>query len=95
MAYDVQIQCINKIPRADPYYAITHVGGVSHDNTRWKLPLEDAIAGIKADKWRFWTVADHKPVWVKIGMSAKGHEYLRTETDGDLPNNLLRLPECP
>ncbi len=95
MAYNVQIQCIKKSPQVDPARAITHVGGVGNNNTRWRLPLQDAIAGIKADKWRFWAVADHKSVWVKIAMSAKGQEYLKTEKDGDLPISLLSLPECP
>lgn len=24
-----------------------------------------------------------------------GNKYLKTEADGDAPNNLLNLPECP
>ncbi|MGO7416641.1 DUF3892 domain-containing protein [Rhizobium ruizarguesonis] len=27
--------------------------------------------------------------------SAAGNKYLKTTADGDQPNNLLSLPECP
>ncbi|MBL9044713.1 MAG: DUF3892 domain-containing protein [Myxococcales bacterium] len=33
-------------------------------------------------------------VAVVIARSASGHEYLKTEPDGELTNNLLALPEC-
>ena len=32
---------------------------------------------------------------VIIAKSQFGHEYLKTVADGELPNNLLNLPECP
>jgi Protein of unknown function (DUF3892) len=95
MAQDVQIKCINKSDRMNPHERIKHVGGQNADGTRWKLSLDDAIAGIKNDRWRFWTIANGKSVWVVIAKSAAGNEYLKTEADGDQPNNLLALPECP
>lgn len=94
MAQNVQIQCINKNPRNDIYKRITHVGGIINGKT-WKLTLDAAIAGVKNDKWRFWTVANGESVWVEVAKSRFGNEYLKTEADGDEPNNLLSLPECP
>jgi hypothetical protein len=32
---------------------------------------------------------------VIIVRSRYGHEYLKTAADGEQPDNLLRLPECP
>lgn len=95
MAQDVQISCINKIPRNDPYNRITHVGGINPNGTRWKLTLAEAISGIKSGKWRFFVMVNGRKVWVVIARSAAGNEYLKTEADGDEPNNLLSLPECP
>lgn len=95
MAQNVQIQCINKTDRMNPHERIKNIGGLNPDGTNWKLTLEKAIEGIKADKWKFWTIANGKSVWVVIAKSAQGNEYLKTEADGDHPNNLLSLPECP
>jgi len=94
MAQDVQITCINKTNRMDAHERIHSVGGINPDGTRWKLAEDDAIAGIKVGKWRFWTSAGGKSVWVIVAHTSSGHEYLKTEADGFQPNNLLSLPEC-
>ena len=95
MTDSVQIQCINKTNRQNPHERIQNVGGVNTDGTRWKLSEQAAIAGIKEGKWRFWTSGGGKSVWVVIAKTAQGHEYLKTEPDGVVPDNLLALPECP
>lgn len=93
-AITVQVQCINKTNRMSPHERIHRIGGI-HDGSRWNLPVDEAIAGIKADKWRFWTTTPQgKSVWVIIAVH-EGREYLKTEADGVHPNNLLALPECP
>jgi len=95
MAQNVQIQCINKTPRMDPHERIASVGGVNPDGGRWKLTLAEAIAGIEQGKWQFYVSVQGNSVWVVIAKSAAGHKYLKTQNDGDQPNNLLSLPECP
>jgi hypothetical protein len=52
------------------------------------------MAGIEADKWRFWTSGGGKSVWVIIATHS-GRKYLKTQPDGITPDNLLALPECP
>jgi len=32
---------------------------------------------------------------VIVSNSAAGNKYLKTQNDGEQPNNLLSLPECP
>jgi hypothetical protein len=92
---DHQVECINKSDRYNPWERITHIGGRNADGTRWKVTQEDAIAGIDNGKWRFWVAANPKSVWVVVGVSRFGHKYLKTEADGEAPDNLLNLPECP
>lgn len=94
MAENIQIQCINKSDRYDPHERILFVGGV-YNGQRWKLSQPDAIAGIESAKWAFFVQVNGRSVWVIVAVSQYGNKYLKTEADGDHPNNLLSLPECP
>lgn len=95
MAENLQIKCINKSDRYNPHERITHVGGATPDGIRWKLTQPAAIADIESGKWRFWVSVGGHSVGVIVATSAAGHKYLKTQNDGEHPNNLLSLPECP
>ena len=95
MAQPVRISCINKTNRSSAHERIENVGGVSGDGSRWKLPESQAIQDIKDDRWSFYV---ERPAGHRVAVviaTRLGHEYLKTEADGEQPDNLLALPECP
>jgi len=94
MAQKVQIHCINKTDRQNPHERIQYVGGVNLDGTRWKMLLSNAIQSIKDNKYSFFVNVAGRPVDVIIARHT-GYEYFKTANDGEQPNNLLSLPECP
>jgi hypothetical protein len=95
MASDHEVLCINKSDRYNPHERITHIGGKNANGTPWRLSQQDAIQGIEDGKWTFYVTKNGKTVRVIVAVSQYGHKYLKTEADGEQPNNLLSLPECP
>lgn len=95
MSQSVEIKCINKTDRFNPYERIKNVGGVNDDKTRWKLTEAEAIAGIENGRWSFFVNRGGSIARVIVAVSRFGHKYLKTVADNEQPDNLLSLPECP
>jgi hypothetical protein len=94
MTATLQVKCINKTDRYNAHERIKNIGGYD-GGQRWKVTETEAIAGIESGKWRFFVHAGGNSVWVVVALSRYGHKYLKTEPDGEQPDNLLSLPECP
>lgn len=90
-----EIRCVNKTDRYDPHERIKNVGGVNADGTRWRITQQEAVSGIESGKWNFYVTRNGRTVDVVVAVSRFGNKYIKTEADGDQPNNLLSLPECP
>lgn len=89
-----QILGINKSDRPNPHERITHVGGRNGDGSAWKITQQEAIAGVESGKWSFYVNRGGRTADVIVAVSRYGHKYLKTEADGEQPDNLLSLPEC-
>lgn len=89
----MQIDCINKEPRLDPYHRIQYVGGPSPDGTRWKKSSSAAIAEIESGRSSFYVSQSGGTVDVVVA-TRLDHKYLKTKADGETPDNLLSLKEC-
>ncbi len=94
MTIEIQITCVSKNDNQNPHERIRSIGGLNIDGSRWKISQDGAIEGIKAGKWKFSTTGGGKLERVVIAVH-NGREYLKTESDGVHPDNLLALPECP
>ena len=57
--------------------------------------MNDAIGKIESGESAFVVQAARRTVSVIVAVSRSGQKYLKTEMDGDQPDTLLRLPECP
>lgn len=91
----LEIECIRKSDRYNPHERILGIGGTNPDGSRWYLTQEDAIRGIESKEWEFFVRVAGRTVKVIVAVSRFGNKYLKTEADGEQPNNLLSLPECP
>lgn len=94
MAERHQITCINKSDRTDPHDRITNVGGTNGDGSRWSLTQVKAIDGTENGTWQFYVSVNGQMVDVIVA-NRNGRKYLKTRNDGEQPNNLLSLRECP
>lgn len=90
---NARVSCINKDDRYDPIERITHIGGVA--DRRWKITQPHAIELIESGEWGFYVNERGQTVWIVVATSRFGNKYLKTKADGEEPNNLLSLPECP
>ncbi|MCA1396912.1 DUF3892 domain-containing protein [Bradyrhizobium sp. BRP56] len=83
------ITCITKLPNhQDRHRRIQAVGG-----SAWRDSEQTAIANVKRDKSAYDVTEQGKTVKV-IVKKHDGREYLKTENDHFLPDNLLSLPDC-
>lgn len=92
----IQVECINKRDRQSAHERIENIGGTNPDGTRWKIGQADAVVRIDTGVASYHVdrpTGDR--VDVVVAVSAAGNKYIKTTADGDQPNNLLSLPECP
>jgi hypothetical protein len=95
VATRVKVECVNKTNRTDPHERIHNIGGRNPDGNRWRLAEAEAIAGIEEGKWSFYVERPIGHTVEVIIATRQSKKYLKTTADGQQPDNLLALPECP
>ncbi|MFF0174176.1 DUF3892 domain-containing protein [Micromonospora profundi] len=88
-----QIEAVARHAAGVPQHRIVAVGGRRADGTPWRMSTEEVIAAIGRHERFFVERPVGDQVQVLVSRTATGRPYLTTEADGDLPNNLLFLPE--
>lgn len=86
---DVQVTCINKENRLNPYEGITHLGGKS-----WWWTRRQVIDSINTRTNSFYTLTPYGKRADIIVVEGPNGQYLRTVADGVWSDNLLSLTEC-
>lgn len=93
MAISIQVSCIKHVNGRDANGHIIGIGGV-HSGKRFYYPEADAIKEIRKGELAFYTSVNGKSAWVIIE-SRNGHDFLKTEADSSVLDNLLSLENCP
>jgi hypothetical protein len=86
---DIQLTCINKMPRDNPHEGITHVGSGS---AKWAR--SEVIVWIERRIHTYYTHVGGMRADVRVVIGPNG-KYLRTYANGIWNDNLLALPDCP
>lgn len=79
---------------ADPDRRLEGLGGPNGSGANWYHDIDYLIAGIEQRLYDLWTVDQQgNSVWVEV-KERNERKYLKTQSDGVEPNNLLALPRC-
>jgi hypothetical protein len=91
----LRVDCINKTDRRSAHERIHALGGPHPNGGRWKESQAGVIRAIEngTDSFYVERPPSHR-VMLVVAISQWGNNYVKTETDGEQPDNLLSLPEC-
>lgn len=86
-----QVMCTDKGLYGDN---ISGLGGIDAGQ-RWKRTEQQAVLEIESRTESYFVERPGYPRVNVVVSSRNGVKYLKTEADGEKPNNLLSLPNCP
>jgi hypothetical protein len=94
---NVEIKCVSKSDRQNADERILSIGGSpGATTTHWTRSQQQAIEDIESGGTAYYVgVPGAASVWVVVAVSRFGNKYIKTTSDGEHPDNLLSLPECP
>ncbi|AKT40070.1 DUF3892 domain-containing protein [Chondromyces crocatus] len=93
MANERRVDCVITSGQTEAHQRILAIGG-EYQGSRWQDTQQEAIANIETGRKSYYVKEPGGPrVEVVVG-SRNGKKYLKTENDGEQPNNLLSLREC-
>lgn len=90
-----EIKWTTKSDRMAPHERILEIGVATMDGKCRRIPHAQAVE----DQWNgvslFNVAINGIMVGVKVETTPDGHRYLKSMDDGDQPDSLLALPDCP
>ncbi len=90
-----EVLYVDKSSNSNPHERIIHIGGINALGNVWKLSQQQAIIGLESGTWEYFLKKPGKILDIIIAQSNAGDKYLKTEEDGEQPDNLLLLPGFP
>ena len=90
----IRIDCVTRTDRVSPYHRIRAVGGLASDGLRWRLSEEAVVAAIENERATFFVESSAGDRLEIVKAEGLGKKYLKTESDGEMPDRLLALPDC-
>lgn len=94
MAILLKVKWIDRCDASSAHQRINHIGG-SEGKFQWKHTNTQAILFIEDEQFDYYVEMNARAVKLKVGRTADGHKFLKTEADGDEPQHLLNLPGFP
>ncbi|HTI70730.1 MAG TPA: DUF3892 domain-containing protein [Candidatus Limnocylindria bacterium] len=94
MSDGLRIMCINRTARAEAHQRIRNVGGFDN-GSRWCVSQAWAVAAMESRGYKFFVFVKGRAVRVITHTTPDGKKYLKTDLDGEQPETLLQLSECP
>jgi hypothetical protein len=89
-----RVSCVDKLGiYCNAHERIQNIGG-EVIGVIWKVSQETAIRQIESKTHEYYVALQRRSAEVIVA-SHNGKKYLTTETDNDIPENLLALPEYP
>lgn len=95
MTHSLEIHCVKRSNCSNAHERIVQIGGKVADGARWQMNSAEAIQYIESGTYAFHVGQGRRTVQVLVAVSGSGNKYLKTVADGEQPENLLSLPECP
>lgn len=88
MTQTLQVTCISKIHPEATQVRIGYIGGSS-----WRFTEAQAINFIEGGMFEFFISVAGRAVRLVVARQA-GQKYLKSAEEAEVPDALLRLPEC-
>ena len=94
MAILLKVKWVDQSGQLDPYQCISYISGNTGE-FQWKHTHAQAIQSIEHGLFHYYVEKDTQALKLEVGIAPNGCKYLKTQVDGNHPQLLLNLPECP
>ena len=93
MSSSYQVESVCKSFQTNAFETVTHLCGKTYDGSEWRVPIQDAIEGIRSGRFEFFAVDEHgRKTKLAIARSPYNKFYLKGIGDSNEPRTLLNLP---